>query len=114
MRNGGDGGSLARGNFGLIRTRIHDWIQAPLMNPTMIRASVFLSGIVLVAESAAHTPKLDKNLEKCGGIVKAGRNECGTSRHACAGEARTDGAQDEWIALPKGLCARIVGGKVLK
>ena len=52
--------------------------------------------------------------EKCTGIVKAGKNDCGTAGHACAGQSTRDGAPDEWIYVPKGTCEKIVGGKVKK
>ncbi len=49
--------------------------------------------------------------EKCAGIVKAGMNDCGTSKHGCGGLAKTDGDPEEWIYVPKGTCDKIVGGK---
>jgi len=52
--------------------------------------------------------------EKCAGIVKAGMNDCGTAGHGCAGQAKKDGAPDEWIYVPKGTCKKIAGGKLLK
>ena len=48
--------------------------------------------------------------EKCAGIVKAEKNACGTSKHACAGQAETDSDSEEWIYLPKGTCEKIVNG----
>ena len=48
--------------------------------------------------------------EKCAGIVKAGQNDCGTSKSACAGTAKADRDPEAWIAVPKGTCARIAGG----
>ncbi len=51
-------------------------------------------------------------MEKCTGIVKAGKNDCGNSEHACAGQAKTDADADEWVYLPKGTCEKIPGGKV--
>jgi uncharacterized membrane protein len=51
-------------------------------------------------------------MEKCQGIVKAGMNDCGTSKHACAGMAKVDGDPKEWIYVPTGTCGKIVGGKV--
>jgi len=50
--------------------------------------------------------------EKCAGIVKAGQNDCGTSKSACAGTVTTDRDSEAWIAVPKGTCARIAGGVV--
>lgn len=51
--------------------------------------------------------------EKCAGIVKAGKNDCGTSKHACAGQAKVDNDAETWIAVPKGTCDRIVGGHIV-
>lgn len=50
--------------------------------------------------------------EKCTGIAKAGQNDCGTSKHACAGMAKTDRDPEEWVYVPEGTCAKIAGGKV--
>ncbi|HEY9064324.1 MAG TPA: DUF2282 domain-containing protein [Burkholderiaceae bacterium] len=48
--------------------------------------------------------------EKCAGIVKAGQNDCGTSKSACAGTVKADRDSEAWIAVPKGTCERIAGG----
>jgi uncharacterized membrane protein len=50
--------------------------------------------------------------EKCAGIAKAGQNDCGTAKHSCAGQAKTDNAADEWKFVPKGECEKM-GGKVV-
>jgi uncharacterized membrane protein len=50
--------------------------------------------------------------ERCYGVARAGRNDCGTAQHACAGRAARDAAHDEWIGLPAGTCAKISGGSV--
>jgi uncharacterized membrane protein len=50
--------------------------------------------------------------ERCYGVARAGRNDCGTAQHACAGRATRDNAGDEWISLPAGTCTRIAGGLV--
>ena len=50
--------------------------------------------------------------EKCAGIVKAGKNDCGTSKSACAGTASVDRDPEAWVYVPKGTCARIAGGTV--
>lgn len=52
----------------------------------------------------------EKNVEKCYGIVKAGKNDCGSATAQCAGSSTKDGAKDAWILLPKGTCDKIVGG----
>ncbi len=50
--------------------------------------------------------------EKCQGLVKAGMNDCGTSKHACAGMAKVDKDPEEWIYVPKGTCEKMSGSKV--
>ncbi len=55
-----------------------------------------------------------EGMEKCAGIVKAGMNDCGTAKHACAGQATKDGAKDEWVYVPAGTCEKLIGGKVVK
>jgi len=52
--------------------------------------------------------------EKCSGIVKKGKNDCGANGHSCGGKAATDGDKNEWIYMPKGLCEKIVNGKVVQ
>ncbi|PPC87750.1 MAG: hypothetical protein CTY37_02800 [Methylotenera sp.] len=51
--------------------------------------------------------------EKCAGIVKAGKNDCGTSKTACAGTIKNDRDTEAWIYVPKGTCERIAGGEVV-
>jgi uncharacterized membrane protein len=50
--------------------------------------------------------------EKCYGIAKAGKNDCGANGHSCAGQAAKDGDGKEWIHVPKGTCEKIVGGSL--
>ena len=47
--------------------------------------------------------------EKCAGIVKAGLNDCGTSKHDCSGKAVVDNDPEEWIYVPAGTCEKITG-----
>ena len=65
---------------------------------------------IRASASSAFAQKADT--EKCAGIVKAGRNDCGTSKSACAGTSTTDRDPETWISVPKGTCARIAGGTI--
>lgn len=75
-----------------------------------------LASVLLLATTAvtttvrAEVPKM----EKCYGIVKAGKNDCQTNSNACAGTAKKDGQKDAWLYLPKGSCEKIVGGSLAK
>lgn len=72
-------------------------------------ASVLATGLVLSAGTAlAGKP----GFEKCLGVAKAGKNDCGNSKHSCAGQSTVDNAADEWIYVPEGTCAKIAGGEV--
>ncbi|MBW2269075.1 MAG: DUF2282 domain-containing protein [Deltaproteobacteria bacterium] len=70
----------------------------------------------LLAGAASAAPDWSEGLEKiekCGGVAKAGKNDCGAKGHNCAGMAATDNIPDEWVFTPVGVCEKI-GGKVLK
>lgn len=49
-------------------------------------------------------------MEKCFGIVKAGKNDCQTATSACAGTSTTDAQKDAWVFVPEGLCEKVSGG----
>jgi len=71
-------------------------------------ASLFILGTMTSADALAAKP----GFEKCEGIVKAGMNDCGTSKHACAGQAKADSDKEEWLYVAEGTCNKIVGGKI--
>ena len=52
----------------------------------------------------------DAEMERCYGVVKAGKNDCEANGHTCQGQARTDGDANEWLLVPAGTCERLVGG----
>ena len=65
---------------------------------------------ILAASNQALAGK--PGFEKCEGIAKAGMNDCGTTKHSCAGQAAVSGGADEWVYVPEGTCSKIVNGKV--
>jgi uncharacterized membrane protein len=72
-------------------------------------AGILAVGIAATAVAGPVTPKAGQ--EKCYGIAKAGQNDCGTAKHACAGEgAKVDKDPAEWKYVDKGSCEK-VGGK---
>ena len=72
-------------------------------------ASVIALGLGAISLPAAAAKE---GFEKCQGVAKAGMNDCGTSQHACAGQATADGDAEEWVYVPEGTCAKIAGGTV--
>ena len=65
----------------------------------------------LLALGTASVSAQDAAKEKCFGVAEAGKNDCGTAKHSCAGQAKTDKAADEWKYVPKGECEKM-GGKL--
>lgn len=52
-------------------------------------------------------------MEKCYGVAKAGKNDCGVpGGNACAAQAKHSGDPQDWIFVPKGVCEKIVGGSL--
>ncbi len=70
-----------------------------------------LLAVGLTAASSAYADK--EGMEKCAGIVKAGKNDCGTAGHSCAGQSKVNGGKDEWVYVPAGTCEKIVDGTVV-
>jgi uncharacterized membrane protein len=72
-----------------------------------------IAGLValgLSASAAAGGPvKQAAGTEKCYGIAKAGQNDCGTAKHACAATSKTDNDPSEWKYVAKGTCEKMGG-----
>ena len=84
------------------------------MSKNITAANTAIAGIIALGLSTASTSALagKPGMEKCMGVVKAGMNDCGTSKHACAAQAKTDNDAEEWVYVPEGTCAKITGGSV--
>ncbi len=54
----------------------------------------------------------DTGKEKCYGVSKAGKNDCASGKVSCAGSSKIDSDGEAFIAVPKGLCERLVGGSL--
>lgn len=93
------------------------------MNANMKKNAVIHSALLVAlslagtqaASAAPKSPELPSGWEACGGVAKAGMNDCAvrTSLHSCAGMAKTDNEADSYVFLPKGLCTKIANGTVL-
>lgn len=79
----------------------------------LIIRSAIASVVALGLSGAGQALAAKEDMEKCAGVAKAGKNDCGTAKHSCSGQASTDRAADEWIYVPKGTCDKIAGGKVV-
>lgn len=75
-----------------------------------IASALFLTGVVAKAD----VPAQPTTWEKCAGIAKAAKNDCGSldGKHDCAGKATTDASPNDWVYVPAGTCEKIAGGKI--
>ena len=65
---------------------------------------------VVALSLATEVVAADKSkYERCYGIAKKGKNDCGTPEHSCAGAAKTNNDPHEWKYVPKGTCKNIGG-----
>ena len=72
----------------------------------------FDSKTISLAAGAGPAPAPEFTAEKCYGIAAAGQNDCQTSTHSCAGEAKQARERDSWIYVPAGTCAKIDGSSL--
>ena len=82
------------------------------MNSKLILSSA-IAGLMAVASISGTATAQEKkeSKEKCFGVAMKGKNDCGTAKHSCAGEAKTDKAPEEWKYVAKGTCESM-GGKL--
>ncbi len=65
----------------------------------------------LCALNVAPAQAAEDAAEKCFGVAAAGKNDCATAAHSCAGMAKVDKDPTEWKQVPKGTCEKM-GGKL--
>jgi len=73
-------------------------------------AGLFVLGSASATVAHAADPK---GMEKCFGIAKAGKNDCGSNKtvHACSGQAKTDNDPNDFKYVKTGTCGQM-GGKM--
>jgi uncharacterized membrane protein len=84
-----------------------------IMNKNQI-LSTAIGSLLALGLTGGNAVAADKKMEmeKCYGVAKAGMNDCAGSKsaHACAGQAVKNNDPMDFVALPKGTCAKIAGG----
>ncbi|MAZ88164.1 MAG: hypothetical protein CL693_10995 [Cellvibrionaceae bacterium] len=83
------------------------------MNKSTLLSAALLSATALSLPAHA-VPDAPSQWEKCAGIAKSGMNDCGAldGSHGCAGQAKADNLDAEWVYVPEGSCEKITGGRV--
>ena len=84
------------------------------MDVKILTIAAAVGSLLAVASTAAHAHDGEAVMGdkvKCYGIAKAGKNDCGTASHGCAGAAKVDDDPVEWKYAPKAECEKL-GGKL--
>ena len=82
------------------------------MSKTSPVLATAISSLLIAGAGAIGSQAMAADMEKCYGVVKAGKNDCQTATSSCAGTSTADGQADAWVFLPKGSCEKIVGGSL--
>ena len=76
---------------------------------SMLSSLLGAAAIAVAAAGPAHAG--DKPaMEKCYGVAKAGKNDCASGSHSCAGQSTKDMDKTAFVLVPAGTCAKLAGG----
>lgn len=75
-----------------------------------------ISGLLAVGAMTMNAQAADDHAsqDKCYGVAKAGKNDCASGAHACAGQSKTDNSTKDWAYVPKGSCEKMGGSTTAK
>jgi uncharacterized membrane protein len=81
------------------------------MKTALLVASAVAATVALpMLANAMPSPAPEYKFEKCYGVAAAGKNDCASSGHSCAGMATKANDPASWIFIPAGSCEKIEGG----
>ena len=78
--------------------------------PSAIASLLSAAALATLVAAPAQADDAKPATERCYGVAKAGKNDCGTATHGCANQAEKDNLPTEWVKVPAGLCAKLAGG----
>ena len=70
----------------------------------------FALSTLAAAAAQAQPVAMPAGAEKCYGIAKAAKNDCGAGAHSCAGQATINKDKASFVYLPAGACGKLAGG----
>ena len=82
-------------------------MKANLLSASALATALSIAVLASAKAGPAAVPGYDN--EKCYGVALAGKNDCQTATHSCAGTATKDRDPASWIYVPAGTCAKIAG-----
>ncbi len=81
-------------------------------NRDKLITSAMTAFLALATSTSVLAAPAEAEREKCYAVVKAGMNDCATATASCAGSSTKDNQGDAFIFVPKGLCEKLVGGRL--
>ncbi len=88
----------------------HVHLEDKYMKSQKVLIASAISGALALGSMALTTAVSADDMERCYGVAKAGHNDCQTANSSCAGTSTMDSQGDAFVAVPKGLCAKLTGG----
>lgn len=82
------------------------------MKKSFVTKAVIAGGVAAAAVSFSADDANAAKKEKCFGVSKAGKNDCGVNSISCAGQAPKDFYGDGFLVVPKGMCEKLAGGSL--
>jgi uncharacterized membrane protein len=79
---------------------------------TLIKSAISAFLALTATHAISASAQESAPTERCYGVVKAAMNDCNTASSSCAGSSTKDGQPDAFVLMPKGLCEKLVGGKL--
>ena len=82
------------------------------MSKTHNILSAAIGSLLVMGLVSGNAVAADIKMEKCYGVAKAGKNDCGSKAagHSCAGQASKNGDANDFVAVPKGTCDKLANG----
>ena len=81
------------------------------MNFKNVTIAAAIGSLLAVGAAKADQDAGKDDKVMCYGVAKAGKNDCATASHSCAGASKQDNDPTEWKYLPRAECEK-AGGKV--
>lgn len=68
-----------------------------------------MGAVVALGSLVVSTAAMAAEKDKCYGIATAGKNDCASATHACAGQSKVDHDANDWKYVAKGTCEKLHG-----
>jgi uncharacterized membrane protein len=106
------GAEVLAGRTGSIPTAKETMMDTKSLMISAAIGSLVALGTLSVSPAIAAEGKAE--MEKCYGIAKAGKNDCASAGHSCAGQSSKAADSNEFLSVPKGTCEKLVNGSLTK